>query len=47
MSYVITDILLKVTLNTNKTGLILFVFNVTFNNMSVIAYNMMASFIGV
>jgi hypothetical protein len=46
MLYVIPDALLKVSLNTNKTGDHV-VFNATFNNVSGIAYNMVTSFIGV
>jgi hypothetical protein len=46
-----TDTLLKVSLNNNKTGhhvrTVLLVFNDTVNNVSGIAYNMLASFIGV
>jgi hypothetical protein len=40
MLYVIPGTLLKVLLNTNKTG------NDTFNNVSGIRYNMVTSFIG-
>jgi hypothetical protein len=57
MLYVITDTLLKVVFNTNKTGHrqlfcitwrpVLLVLNTTFNNMSVILYNMATSIIGV
>jgi hypothetical protein len=50
MLYILTDILLKVALNTNKTGhqvIVLLMLNATFNNVSGIAYNMVASFIGV
>jgi hypothetical protein len=53
MFYVIPDILLKVSLNTNKTGHHVLryswqlVFNDTFNNVLGIAYNMVTSFIGV
>jgi hypothetical protein len=63
MLYVIPDTLLKVSLNTNKTGhhvirytwhivewtwwLVLLVFNNTFNNVSGITYDMLASFIGI
>jgi hypothetical protein len=51
MFYGIPDTLLKVSLNTNKTGhhviRVLLVFNDTFNNVSRITYNMMISFIGV
>jgi hypothetical protein len=53
MLYVITDTLLKLALNTNKTGhhvvcyTVLLVLNATFNNMSCITYNMVASCIGV
>jgi hypothetical protein len=45
MLYVIPDTLLKVSLNTNKT--VLLVFNDTFNNASGITYYMVTSFIGV
>jgi hypothetical protein len=56
MLYVIPDTLLKVVLNTNKTGhhvlrytwhIVELVFNTTFNNVSGITYNMVTSFIGV
>jgi hypothetical protein len=50
MFYVKPDTLLKVSLNTNKTGhhvLVLLVLNDTFNNVSGIAYKMVSSFIGV
>jgi hypothetical protein len=47
MFYVISDILLKVSLNTNKTGPVLLVFNNTFNNVSGITYDMLGSFIGI
>jgi hypothetical protein len=58
MFYVIPDTLLKVALNTNKTGHHVLryswpivesvvMFNDTFNNVSGIAYNMVTSFIGV
>jgi hypothetical protein len=54
MLCVVADILLKVTLSTNKTGhmlnvitdILLFVFNVIFNNMSVITDNMVTRFTG-
>jgi hypothetical protein len=42
MLYVIPDTLLKVSLNTNKL-----VLNDTFNNVSGITYDMLASFIGI
>jgi hypothetical protein len=42
MFYAIPDILLKVSLNTNKTG-----HYDPFNNVSGITYNMVTSFIGV
>jgi hypothetical protein len=55
--HVMPDTLLKVVLNTNKTGHsvlryttwwpFLLVFNVTFNNVLGIAYNMVTIFIGV
>jgi hypothetical protein len=45
MLYFIPDTLLKLSLNTNKTGHLL-VFNDTFNNVSGIKYNMVISFIG-
>jgi hypothetical protein len=48
MFYVIPDTLLKVLLNTNKTGhhviCVLLVFNDIFNNASGITYNMVTSF---
>jgi hypothetical protein len=49
MLYVITNTLLKVSLNTNKTGHrpVLLVINDTFNNVLVITYNMVTSFISV
>jgi hypothetical protein len=57
MFYIIPDILLKVSLNTNKTGhhvvryiklvTMLYVIPDTFNNVSGITYNMVTSFIGV
>jgi hypothetical protein len=52
MLYVITDILLKLALNTSKDGdhamrNSLFVFNVTFNNVSAIIYSMVTIFIDV
>jgi hypothetical protein len=57
MLYVIRDTLLKVSLNTNKTGhhVLRYTWHIvesvvkhdTFNNVSGIAYNMVTSFIGV
>jgi hypothetical protein len=51
MLYVIPDTLLKVLLNTNKTGHHVLrntlVFNDIFNNVSGIAYDMVTNFIGV
>jgi hypothetical protein len=48
MLYAIPDTLLKVSLNTNKTGHhVIRYFNDTFNNVSGITYNMATSFIGV
>jgi hypothetical protein len=39
--HAIHDMLLKVVFNTNKAGhSVLLVFNTTFNNMSVVTYNM-------
>jgi hypothetical protein len=55
MFYVVPDILLKVSFNTNKIGhhvlrytshIVLLVFNATFNNVTGIKYNMVTSFIG-
>jgi hypothetical protein len=48
MLYAIPDTLLKVSLNTNKTGHhVILVLNDTFNNVSGITYDMLASFNGI
>jgi hypothetical protein len=48
MLYVIPDTLLKVAFNTNKTDHhVIRVLNATFNNVSGITYNMVASLIAV
>jgi hypothetical protein len=47
MLQVIPDILLKVVLNTNKTGHYVIGYTWHINNVSGITYNMVASFIGV
>jgi hypothetical protein len=47
MSYVIPDTLLKVLLNTNKTGHHVICYTWDINNVSGITYNMVTSFTGV